>query len=567
MPAERDQFRSLWRAFTQRFLEHEFLSSGGDIRELFVNLIAVLGALGVCLSYLLISKHGFWMSKLPQQVRDRVAWSDQEFLMSLTIAVAGVFVIVCWDAMFPDRTDCFVLGSLPVPLRTVFAAKLTAIAAVFWLLVAAANAAPLIVFPAIMITTGAADVRPALWFIAQLAAAGGASLFVFAAAAAVQGVLINVLSYSAFRRASSVCQLGAVFVLLAMLLFTPAVAAPEQLADPGNRIAITLIPSFWFLGLYQAILGTTLPVVLWLAKLALFALAAAVGLAALSYTLGYERYVRRTNEDSGLEPPRRPRRGYIRALARRTLVRDSGERAVFDFVWRTMTRSRIHRLIFAGYMSIGVIYVALGVIGLVKARGLDGLMRPGGSAAAAPIVFGFFAMAAMRAAFSFPVDLRANWVFRMMEPPSAVAAVRKLMFVTGVLPAVLFSAAAYPVLWGPARGLRFAFIMLLIEWIILERLMRDFRKIPFTCSYMPGKADLKARFVIYVVLFALIAYIVTHGAAAAVRDHREFLRASVFLAAWLGWKVWRRRKTNAGWTTGLTYEDVPEWKPITLELT
>ncbi len=568
MPDEAAQYHTLRRLFLRRFTEHEFLASGGDVRELLANVFAVLAAFGICISLILFRKYVFGLSKVPQAVRDAVMWSDYEFLMSMTIAVAGIVVIVCWDAFFPDRTDCLVLAALPVSMRAVLAAKLTAVGSVFGLLTAGANAVPLLVLPTLMATAlGGTGLHR--FFLAQLVATAAAGLFVFAAAAAVQGVLINVLPYRWFRRASAWMQLAVLFALLAAFFASPGgVATPEGLANPANRWTITLIPSFWFFGLAMAMLGTTIPAALWLAKLALCALGGAIVVAAVSYATGYARYVRRAIEDSGLEPSVRRGDGLVRRLVDACVARTARERAILHFVWRTMTRSRTHRLIFAGYMSVALVYLALGNIGLVEGRGLEKYFRPDASAGSIPLVLSFFALIGMRALFSVPVDLRANWIFRLTEeasPRPVLSAVRKLMFVVAVLPVVLVALPAYSVLWGTGTGARFTAVVLLVLLLVLERLMRDFRKVPFTCSYLPGKSNLKFMFAIYAILFVLFATLVTWMAVGAAGSSRAFVRIALLCGAWLVWMVWRRRSAAGGDT--LVYEEKPDWQPVSLELT
>lgn len=565
---ERTQFHSLRKAFMQRFLEHEFLSAGGDLRDLLSNVLAVLGAFGVCVAFLLLRKHVFGIAGMPPSMRAAVSWSDQEFLMSMTIAVAGIFVIICWDALFPDRTDCMVLSALPVRPRTVLAAKLAAVFTVFAFLVTAANAVPMLVFPTLMIANGTGE-NPVLWFVAQLVATASAAFFVFAAAAAVQGVLINLLPYRAFRKVSAACQLGAVFLLLIMFLATPDVATPARLGAPENRLAITLLPAFWFLGLYQAIMGSSIPVVEWLARMAVCGLGGAILIAALSYWAGYARYVRRTVEDAGSAASSvRRGRGFLPPLADWLIVREPGERAVYHFIWRTMTRSRTHRLVFAAYMSIGLTYLAMGNVGLMDGRGLEKALRPDAATGGIPIVLSFFALAGMRTLFSLPVELRANWLFKLTEratPRETLRAVYKLMLVAGVLPAVAFTLPMYSALWGPATGIRFTVLVLLVELIVMEKLMRDFRKIPFACSYLPGKANLKLMFAAYVIFFLMAAWAVTNLAVSMAGSTRGFIWGVGLSLAWMGWRLWRNR-VERGWP-GFQYEEKADWQPVTLELT
>ena len=64
---------------------------------------------------------------------------EQEFLIASTMAIAGLFSVLAWNTVLPDRRDCLVLGLLPVRVRTIFLAKVAAIATALGVSVAAIN--------------------------------------------------------------------------------------------------------------------------------------------------------------------------------------------------------------------------------------------------------------------------------------------------------------------------------------------------------------------------------------------------------------------------------------------
>src|SRR5205823_2145471 len=53
----------------------------------------------------------------------------QHFMIATTMLVVGLFAVLSWDSTFPDQRDALVLAPLPVRARTMFLAKLTAVAA------------------------------------------------------------------------------------------------------------------------------------------------------------------------------------------------------------------------------------------------------------------------------------------------------------------------------------------------------------------------------------------------------------------------------------------------------
>ena len=97
---------------------------------------------------------------------------------------------------------------------------------------------------------------------------------------------------------------------------------------------------------------------------------------------------------------------------------------------------------------------------------------------------------AARASLALPVEPKANWVFRLTERDTIRgdelhAAERVVTRFTTVIPVAL----TLPIQWlaaGP-RALIAAALTAVLGLLWAEALLRDWHRIPFTCSYMPGK--------------------------------------------------------------------------------
>ena len=132
----------------------------------------------------------------------------------------------------------------------------------------------------------------------------------------------------------------------------------------------------------------------------------------------------------------------------------------------------------------------------------------------APMAMVFLAIPAIRLALSVPLDLRSNWIFRMTEDVGGraeiVAATVRILFALGVaLPIALIAPVQWWVLGTPALGL--VVVEASIGWLLVEWLMADWRRIPFTCSYVPGKG-----FVPHMVVKGFASYLVFTFATAIV---------------------------------------------------
>src|SRR5262245_58912800 len=122
----RRQFRALYRDFLLRLVDLELLSTGGDMTKLFAQFAALLAALSFVVAISVLPPYA--LAGLPPDKLALAATGDQEFLVATTMAVVGLFAVIAWDAVFPDRRDITILGALPVRTRTLFQAKVAAIA-------------------------------------------------------------------------------------------------------------------------------------------------------------------------------------------------------------------------------------------------------------------------------------------------------------------------------------------------------------------------------------------------------------------------------------------------------
>jgi hypothetical protein len=116
----------------------------------------------------------------------------------------------------------------------------------------------------------------------------------------------------------------------------------------------------------------------------------------------------------------------------------------------------------------------------------------------APMTMMFLAIPAIRVALSVPLDLRSNWVFRMTEDVAgraevAAANVRIVLALGVAVPLALIGPVQWWVL-GPSAAAIIA-LEAVIGWLIVEWRMADWGRIPFTCSYIPGKGFVPHMFV------------------------------------------------------------------------
>ena len=488
------QFRVLYRHFLFRLMDVELLSAsaGGDSNVLLGRLGSLLIFGSLLSSYVALAVGAAAReSGLPAAL-----WGAERFVFSLTMLVVGVFALLSWDSTFPDRRDVLVLAPLPVRARTLFAAKIAAAASALGLTLATWNSLAGFAWPLAMAPSSsgfAGTMRYVAAFWITLAAAG---TFLYCVVLGLQAVTAQ-LPRSWYLRVSSVLQIALFALFLGVLFFQPSFPSVAALGAPENQRALACLPPYWFLGLVSELSGVFPSewhaVMAPLARRAVASLPVAILIAGAAFALSYLRTLRKIVEESDIAPGRRggiwlPRFGSL------------PQTAVAQFVIRTLLRSRPHRTILAFYLGGGFAIVAVFLLG---AR--DTQTR-------APLLFASVVMLCAlwlgtRTVFSLPLDLRANWLFRVTPSPEGaccLSAVRRALLTLVLLP-VLATTAVWLLFWPWALVTEHLLLLGLLGSVLADVALRGFRKIPFTCSYLPGKS--KAHLVFWFGIIPLVAAI------------------------------------------------------------
>ena len=136
------------------------------------------------------------------------------------------------------------------------------------------------------------------------------------------------------------------------------------------------------------------------------------------------------------------------------------------------------------------------------------LFQPHEALLAIPLIISFFLLSGLRMVFSVPAELQANWVFQLAEDENRLdscSGARKVMVVLTVLLLVSFF-PVLAILWGWPVSPGGPRLGLTLSLILVELLLINFRKIPFTCSYQPGKANITVLGIFYWFAFTTYAY-------------------------------------------------------------
>jgi len=432
----------LRRHFLRRFFDSDLVATPGQFQVVAAGAFAIFASLSIIMTQAYY--HKYWVLQeldSPDPYR-LAALADHLFLISGAITLAGLITAVEWPALFPGLRDYLVLAVLPFRMRQLFVAKFLALMSFMAIFIVGVNALPCIALPSVMVGRYyPGGPQPAALFLSMSMAAW----FTFFALVALQGVLLNLTSPRVFPAVSLFAQGSLLTLLVCALPLLLSVPSLAPYMDRRPPFALWL-PPIWFLGLDRAILGDRDPFVAELARRALLSVAGAAVSAVLTYLWSYRRHKARI-----LETPFVPRQelGWLRRWRERASDRwlpDPPEQAVFGFTAATLARSRTHRMVLTGFVALAIALIVESFVSLA----LNGQFRGfrvktfalQEATVAAPLALSLFVLAGLRYLFRLPVELRANWVFRVNETGNRELLLRgaeRFVLLLGVIPVALLT--------------------------------------------------------------------------------------------------------------------------------
>jgi hypothetical protein len=134
-----------------------------------------------------------------------------------------------------------------------------------------------------------------------------------------------------------------------------------------------------------------------------------------------------------------------------------------------------------------------------------------------------------------------------------------------VAPVVAISAPIYAAVWPWPRALGHVAFLAALGLLIIELALSGFAKVPFTCSYLPGKANLKIMFGVYWGLLVMVSELVTDVEQAGLRNPANYaILMGITLLAWL--VAARRGRSARARVPTLSFEEQPEPALVSLGL-
>jgi hypothetical protein len=531
----RTPFGALVAYFIKRIFASEDEQSDDEMSLGLGVVIALLASPGAFASLFLLDKYSTLLQWLRGQRHFdfyRASAADEYFFIVLSMTITGLVMLMRWNRLFPDRRDFANLASLPIPIHHIFLANFAALAGLAFVFAIDVNLVSCFIFPAFV--TGSDGRWNAFAKVAagHITAVFSATLFSFFGLFALVGLLTLLLPRRLLRPVSVVVR-----ILLAVALMVEFFSNLFLQLFSGRLPAyaasyLKLLPSFWFLGIYESVVGIAKPTMEEMARWALIAMASSVVVMVVSYALCYRRHFLRLAESfDNLAGNTHGAWFKMPEWLSRILFRSPFEEACILFALRVMTRSERHAMFLGGFLGVGLVIVA-------RAAEDDRNQIP--------LLLAFFLISGLRLAFDIPAVATANWAFRFSAndiSPSPNSVARRLMMLL-VLPWQLLPPGSFFVI-----PLNLGLTVLGMDLVLLT-----FQRIPFTYTVQADSRKMVIRFILALAgLVFLVPFLVWLEHWAIAQWWRYTIVAAAMVIAWLDLR--RRRKANEIEQNRISFEE------------
>ena len=221
--------------------------------------------------------------------------------------------------------------------------------------------------------------------------------------------------------------------------------------------------------------------------------------AVATYPLAWAR-MRRMAIEGGVEKQSEPPRWIATVIHR--VDSEPVERAVFHFIGQTITRNNQYQVYLAMYCGTGLAFATACAVTFHTKGATGWALSEKGLHAVMPLLV-FWTVAGLRAAFAFPMNLPAAWVYRVTRTREdalnecAEAGSRwALLCAFGVIACVAAALAALG--WDVRRLLVQVICGVCLAVLLTDAFFMFLQRVPFAQPRMPGKTSLPLMLTLYI---------------------------------------------------------------------
>ena len=532
------QFRLLSRDSIRRLLDSVLVARDADPMLFALWFMALAMTPPLLVAAPKFVQYAF-LKKAPAALVLQIATAERAFFILYGMLATALLAALTWDALFPDRQDQEIVGALPVRPRTLAAARLAAALAVGTAFAAAVS------LPAAVIYSAASSTHPLIGsfprvLAAHITATMMACACTFLGLMSLRAIVVICAGERVADRLALVLQFVTIVMLVETFLFLPSVLPNIIKAMLQDHGSYAWAPPVWFTALF-----------LWMAErnsvlgghvFTALSVTATVTVLVFIVSLVPAAWLGRRV----LEVRSRDRATGLATLARSIAlpwVRGPVVRSLFIFGVASLVRSRRHTIQLATYFGMAIAVGILKILPpLLSLRGHLVLDAPRAYTIGLPLVLMFFAVFGLRAAFTIPTELDANWVFRLIQPTvrESVRASRWLIVMLGVAPISIAWQLFTLTMWPSQTALGAGALVLVTGVLLTELALSNWTKVPFASAHEPATETLKSRAAWYTAALLMYQFILSELQFRALQSWRTTMtHLSVGVVLVIAIRTWR----------------------------
>jgi hypothetical protein len=560
-------FKILTKHFFNRLFQNDVIAFGDQMRQRVFSIMAVLASILGLISFMLLGKYEF--------IQDNgTSWEEKCYIIAFFMVMMGIIAVLEWDAFFPDDRDYLNISPLPVREGTIFNAKIASLFLFAGLFALGMNLFTTFVFWLYLPQWLSTSLLFSLYFVfVHVLTTFAALLFSLFFFNSLAGLIMAVGRSRFFDRISTFFRsiFLALFVLLSFGFFRGAfygtnwfMVLVTQMKN-SNSIWLYFFPPMWFTGMYETLLGNQDPQYQALFYIAVSALLFLIAVFYVLARVGYKKNLKERDVIRRKRPFLVKLKSSLSKSFNAVFLRDLTQRAIFYFYWKTIKASMFHKIRLISYLASGVGLIL--ILFVSHEAGVGIFFTINKTMLSTPIILSLFMIIGVRGNVNLPVSLEANWIFQQTERKEHkhyFLGIKKGVVLLHLLPLFLILMVFYLGLWEKNTAVIHVLFGFSISILLMEVFFLKYNKIPFACSYLPGKEKLQFYWILYVFVYVVVLSILNSMEAALLKNPSGFpvFLAGVFLII-LSIRVYQAKvfyKKN-----GIKYEEEPEVVMIDLD--
>jgi hypothetical protein len=461
------------------------------------------------------------------------SWVEKAYIITIFMILMGFISILEWEVIFLDKRDFSNLCPLPIGPRTMFLSKFISLCMFVGLCALSMASLSTFVFAFHLPRWNSNSIYYGLKYcMAHSLSILGACFFMFFVSVFFVGLLMTIFGYRRFEKISIYFR-GALLVTFVILIFFVLAESFGSEIFPfskfyelreANNSFLYIFPPMWFVGIYETIIGNGDPLFTAGWNLGLFGLIFFAGVFFIATGIGYKQHLKRSFNRTRRLHFLRGIKSVSEAITDRFFLKNPVQRAVFYFFSKTLRRSMYHKMQLIAYGAVAI--AVLLIVMTSETLNVGEMIRLQKTLLAAPLVLSFFLITGLRNIIDIPVSIEANWIFKFTESQPKrhyFAGLRKAVVLLILVPFFTLMTFLYAWIWDWRTLLIHETFGFLTALLLLEGMFIRYRKIPFACSFLPGKANVHFFWILYILGFMIYITVLTSLEAYLISNVVEFL--------------------------------------------